>query len=641
VEVRVVTATTRPASYTGLEQLVELIGNQLSNAEVLELVDGADITPEERRRLLDRHAQLEPEPGLHRPPAERRTTPVAATNGHRPVQEGTPTPPASAAAQNADAERQLDGAILLAGQHGLDHSRAVIGAVRAVGLQADAFYYHRHGHIYAAAIALDERDEPAEPTLVAAELDRRGLLADVGGLPALYGLAAEAPATANAAHHARIVLELAQARAWAWVSAEVADAARRGSPPDPALREQIGRLLEHQAAEGEPVAAAPVEAHTHGHVLTMQVAAERYLVDGLIPIGAVGTIAGVPETHKSWLAHAIATRVAAGAGEILGHPITQAGRVAYAWQDDSTAAETERVQLFDRTHPAPPDLSLWWLLNPGLELPRDLPRLRATVHALELDLLILDSFYNFLTGADLKAEDAERVVAQLKREISDPTGCTVLVVDHMPWATDTNRQRLRAYGGVHKNAATRFGIYIDAVAKTLSIEARGNNIRGFNKTPAYWNPDTLELRLVEQTDHDAKVEERAERVREYLESHPGAHSKTAIRKAVGGRGEITDQALELLKERDITIPLSRDGGTASDGQGATGGWIASIHAASHPSATLSLLDGTGSDSPPAGQTTTTPVPSPIGGQGYVGTGSADVDEAELERLQALAQEMNP
>ena len=55
----------------------------------------------------------------------------------------------------------------------------------------------------------------------------------------------------------------------------------------------------------------------------------------------------------------------------------------------------------------------------------------------------------------------------------------------MPWATDANRQRLRAYGGVFKNAATRFGIYIDANGKNLSIEARGNNIRGFKKRAAY------------------------------------------------------------------------------------------------------------------------------------------------------------
>lgn len=382
---------------------------------------------------------------------------------------------------------------------------------------------------------------------------------------------------------------------------------------------------------------------SHADVLALEFPPVRYLVDDLIPIGAVGTIAGIPETHKSFLAQAIAVRVAQGTGEILGRPVAHAARVGYFWQDDSTREEAERVKLFEQAHatPDPAALSLRWFLNEGLELPAGLSRLRATVETLQLELAILDSFYNLLPGVDLKDADAERIVALLKREIADPTGCTVLIVDHMPWATDTNRGRLRAYGGVFKNAATRFGIYIDAEGKKLYVEARGNNIRGFKKTPAYWDPDTLELRLIDTGDHDAKLEERAERVADYLEANPGPHSKTAIRKAVGGKAEITDQALELLKSRDRVKDLSHAAGTGSDTPGKAQGWIASNHAASHAPDTLSLLDGTGSDSPAAGQTTTTPVPSPIGGQGYVGTGSDDPDEDEIERLAALAEGAQP
>lgn len=313
--------------------------------------------------------------------------------------------------------------------------------------------------------------------------------------------------------------------------------------------------------------------------------------------------------------------MARGEGEILGCEVATQGAVGYFWQDDSTREEAERVKLFEQARRNPAGLPLRWYLNEGLALPGDLGRLRATIEQHELRLLILDSFYNVVPGIDLKDEGAEQVVALLKREIADATGCTVLVVDHMPWATEQNRQRLRAYGGVFKNAATRFGIYIDAVGKKLSIEARGNNIRGFPKTPAYWDADALELRLVEHGDHDERVEERAERVLTYLESRPQPHSKTAIRKAVGGRFEITDEALELLKRRDRVRDLSGDAGTGSDTAGKAQGWIASIHAEEWAPSTLSLLDGTGSDRVGAGHTTTTPVPSPIGGQGYVGTGS--------------------
>ena len=190
----------------------------------------------------------------------------------------------------------------------------------------------------------------------------------------------------------------------------------------------------------------------------------------------------------------------------------------------------------------------------------------------------------------------------------------------MPWATDSNRQRLRAYGGVFKNAATRFGIYIDAVGKNLSVEARGNNIRGFKKTPAYWDSETLELRLIDKSDHDEKVEERAERVAALLEAAKSELSKTAVRKAAGGKHAITDQALQLLQRRGRVVDLSNPDGTGSDEEGKPQRWIASIHATLLAPQTLPLLDGTGSDNPSAGQTATTPAPSPIGGQGVDGTG---------------------
>ena len=287
-------------------------------------------------------------------------------------------------------------------------------------------------------------------------------------------------------------------------------------------------------------AGEPFEGLTHAEVLALELPAdERYLVEDLIPAGAVGTIAGVPETHKSFLAQAIAVRVASGVEEVLGRPVLTSGRVGYVWQDDSRREEVERVRLFERAHPSPPDLSLRWFLNVGLSLPADLARLRATVEKQRLDLLILDSFYLVVFGIDLKDSAAEQVIVLLKREISDPTGCTVLIVDHMPWATDSNRGRLRGYGGVHKGAAIRFGIYVDADGKKLYVEARGNNIKGFKKTPAHWDEDALELRLVDvQHVNEAELDER---VLGYLSEHDWS-SGNAVEKHVTGGGKASVRA---------------------------------------------------------------------------------------------------
>jgi hypothetical protein len=190
-------------------------------------------------------------------------------------------------------------------------------------------------------------------------------------------------------------------------------------------------------------------------VLALEFEEERHLVRDLVPAGAVGLIAGVPETHKSFLGQAIVVRVAQGNGEILGHAVASQAPTGYFWQDDSTREEADRVKLYEQVHASPPDLPVRWFLNEGLELPRDLELVRATIMRFGFRLVVLDSFCN-VALVDLKDRDAGKVVAALKSQVCDQTGCTVLIVDHMPWATDNNRLRLRSYGDVFKDAAARF-----------------------------------------------------------------------------------------------------------------------------------------------------------------------------------------
>jgi AAA domain len=332
---------------------------------------------------------------------------------------------------------------------------------------------------------------------------------------------------------------------------------RRDVPPDIALVEpwlpEDGKgfadpLVIVEEPESSLSEAEPFSALTHSQVLALEFEEERFLIEHLIPAGAVGTIAGVPETHKSFLAQAIHVRCGGGAGEIFGCQVAGKIRSGYFWQDDSRREEAERVKFYESVHAAAEGAALWWFLNPGIALPEDIGRLRATVERYRLELLILDSFYSVVHGIDLRDKEAEQIILLLKRDIADPTGCTVLIVDHMPWATDTNRSRLRGYGGVHKGAAIRFGIYIDAEGKKLYVEARGNNIKGFKKTPAYWDADNLELRLVDpvQVDHD----ELDQRVLAYVTGHPGATSKSVEDDVDGGRESIR-KALERLASNEL------------------------------------------------------------------------------------------
>jgi hypothetical protein len=389
-------------------------------------------------------------------------------------------------------------------------------------------------------------------------------------------------------------------------------------------------------------AATPFSGRTHAEVLEMRFddgAEPLELIEDLVPCGVLMTVAGLPESYKGWLCSKIATCVAAGEGVVLGRQTLVQGPVGYWWQDDSLRNEVERVQLFARVQETASELPLRWFLNEGLELPRDLERLRATIEEHRLVLAIIDSWYNVASALDLKDREPGAVFARLKAEVCDPTGCTVSVVDHMPWASDQPRKRLRGYGDVFKNAVVRAGIYIDVEGKKVHVEVRGNNMKGIRRTPAYWDPECLELKLVEPGSHDdqqAKVEQRAEKVLTWLVDHPRWHSTSTVRKAVGGRESVTDAALELLKSRAEVQDSGRDGGPWSGRAGDPRYWIATVHAQSEPPETSAQLVGPwvadvssgGRDEPPR-----PPRPAPHRGA-EVGRAEVQdsVEQDEIERI---------
>src|SRR5438105_6041236 len=105
--------------------------------------------------------------------------------------------------QNLEAEESVLGAMLL--------SPGAIGAVSEV-LDASDFYRESHAKMYRAALALYAKGEPVDAITLVDELEERSELESVGGRVRLHELAALVPATANAAHYARIVREMATLR---------------------------------------------------------------------------------------------------------------------------------------------------------------------------------------------------------------------------------------------------------------------------------------------------------------------------------------------------------------------------------------------------------------------------------------------
>ena len=87
-------------------------------------------------------------------------------------------------------------------------------AIEAVSEIIDAgdFYRESHAKIYRVALELFQHGQPVDAITVADKLDETGELAEIGGPERIREIATLVPATSNAAHHARIVREMATLR---------------------------------------------------------------------------------------------------------------------------------------------------------------------------------------------------------------------------------------------------------------------------------------------------------------------------------------------------------------------------------------------------------------------------------------------
>ncbi len=124
--------------------------------------------------------------------------PAAYEPGHAPSSPGGRTPP-----QDMAAEQSVLGSMLI--------SKDAIAEVSEV-LRGTDYYRPSHEIIHDAIIDLFGRGEPVDMITVAAELQRLGELAKIGGAPYLHTLAANVPIAANAEFYAQIVHEKAVLR---------------------------------------------------------------------------------------------------------------------------------------------------------------------------------------------------------------------------------------------------------------------------------------------------------------------------------------------------------------------------------------------------------------------------------------------
>ena len=286
---------------------------------------------------------------------------------------------------------------------------------------------------------------------------------------------------------------------------------------------------------------APRRGLAHAEVLALEVKRSRQLIRGLVEQGTVGVIAGLPESYKTWLALNACLAVAGVHGRVLGRQVVEHGPVGYFWQDDSTDNEASRVKVYSARHDVPTDTPITWHLNEGWVLPDDLAEIRDLVEERRQRLVAFDSVYNFTpAGSNLKDEEVSDIVKQVKAELCDLTGCTVLLVDHAGWPTEANRT-VRVYGSVFKTAAIRWGIYLRADGTRITLEARGNNMPRVKQTLT-WDEGRLQLQVV---DVDATRKGSPADIAEWIRTQPG---EQASPKAIRDEFDIGEDTLKRRRD---------------------------------------------------------------------------------------------
>lgn len=160
----------------------------------------------------------------------------------------------------------LETAALKIPPHSVEAEQAVLGGImlenntweRVEDVVSDNdFYRHDHRLIFRAIAKLAERNQPFDVVTLSEQLDKEGVLEQVGGLTYLAELARNIPSVANIRAYAQIVRERATLRQLISVSNEIADTAYtpQGRTGDEIL-DNAERLV-FQIAEGRPKTGGP------------------------------------------------------------------------------------------------------------------------------------------------------------------------------------------------------------------------------------------------------------------------------------------------------------------------------------------------------------------------------------------------
>jgi hypothetical protein len=176
---------------------------------------------------------------------------------------------------------------------------------------------------------------------------------------------------------------------------------------------------------------APSGIVTAGELMRRKREPLRFVVPRLIPEGTT-LLAGAPKVGKSWLALQVGLAVAGG-GDVLGHPVTDPGKVLYLALEDGERRLADRIgSLGGLRGDAGENLltvTSWQPLDEG-----GLDLLRAYADGEQPRAILIDVLQQLRTPGARRGENAYerdyRALAKLRRLAADRPGLAVVAVHH-------------------------------------------------------------------------------------------------------------------------------------------------------------------------------------------------------------------
>lgn len=317
-----------------------------------------------------------------------------------------------------DTERALLGALLA--------NPSELAAIKRL-LRPEDFGVHRHGWIYAAILNVSSEGTPLDVYTVAAQLQTKGRLSDIGGVDYLTSLANDGLVTSLYAEaYARDLANLAAQDKLRKIAGTVATSAAKGTA---AIDEiiintinELDALLERRRPAGDTCST--------WHEMEERLGPLEWAWKPWLPKGLLTIIAGEGEAGKSILALRISLVFTQGLAWPDGTSLDgDRSHVLWCEAESFQAGHLERL-----SHWGYPTDGFLSPLADGLEdvqlnNPKHQQKIRAAALRNDVGLIVVDSLSGSKRTA--QADSAEAVVSFWLADLAKETGKPVILVHHL------------------------------------------------------------------------------------------------------------------------------------------------------------------------------------------------------------------